>query len=96
MQNFSDQSGIDQPEIYQIIIKGGLDVTWRDWFDDLTLSITTDDKGKVFTTLTGPVKDQGVLHGILARIRDLGLPLIEVRRLEPGSQDPNSDHEDPS
>jgi hypothetical protein len=66
-----------QPEIYQIKIKGHLGAKWIDWFDGLT--ITLEDNGD--TLLTGPVIDQAALHGILKKIRDLGMPLLSVNRV---------------
>jgi hypothetical protein len=68
-------------DIYRVTVKGHLDNTWSEWFDDL--GITTTDNGD--TILTGPVVDQTALHGVLMKIRDLGLPLLSVSRLEPDS-----------
>jgi hypothetical protein len=64
----------DQPLVYQIRIKGHLSQQWRDWFDGLT--ITLEDNGN--TLLTGPVVDQAALHGLIKKVRDLGMPLISV------------------
>ena len=72
-----------QPLVYQIRIKGHLGPQWTDWFGGLT--ITLEDNGG--TLLTGPVVDQAALHGLLRRVRDLGLPLLSVMRLEPGAAD---------
>jgi hypothetical protein len=63
-----------QPTIYRIRIKGQLDSQWTDWFEGLT--ITLEENGE--TLLTGPVVDQAALHGVLKRIRDLGMPLVSV------------------
>ncbi len=60
--------------IYQIRIKGHLGRTWIDWFAGLT--ITLEDNGD--TLLTGPVRDQAALYGVLKKVRDLGLPLISI------------------
>ena len=60
--------------IYQIRIKGHLGQQWTDWFGGL--SITLQDNGE--TLLTGPVVDQAALHGLLKRVRDLGMPLLSV------------------
>ena len=68
----------DKTEIYQIRIKGILGDKWADWFDGFT--ITHFDNSE--TLLVGPVSDQGALHGILAKIRDLGLPLLSVKCLQ--------------
>jgi hypothetical protein len=64
--------------VYQIRVKGSLDETWADWFDGF--SITPQSSGE--TVLTGPVRDQAALHGLLSKIRDLGLPLVGVERIE--------------
>jgi hypothetical protein len=66
-------------ETYRITIQGHLDGDWSDWFDGLI--ITMVDNGE--TTLTGPIVDQTALHGVLIKVRDLGLPLLEVSRIEP-------------
>jgi len=63
----------------EIRVKGQVDEHWSNWFDDLTVTHTDQDE----TVLTGHVVDQAALHGILTRIRDLGLPLISVNRVEP-------------
>ena len=73
-----------EPKVYQIIIKGHLGSQWSDWFDDLT--ITPDEGGN--TLLTGPVKDDAALHGLLKKVRDLGMPLISFNPLESGQDDP--------
>ena len=65
----------EKPEIYQIKVKGLLDEKWSDWFDGFTIDPQEE------TILVGPVRDQGALHGLLAKIRDLGLTLISVECL---------------
>jgi len=67
------------PARYQIKVKGQLANTWSEWFDGLTVK----SEG-AFTTITGNLLDQSALHGLLVRVRDLGLPLISVNRIEPG------------
>ena len=69
-----------QPLVYQIRIKGHLGREWTDWFGGLTL--TLEDNGE--TLLTGPVVDQAALHGVLRKVRDLGMPLLSVIRVTPG------------
>ena len=71
-----------QPMVYQIRIKGHLSSQWAHWFDGLT--ITLEDGN---TLLQGPVIDQAALHGILKRVRDLGMPLLSVNSVGSGSQD---------
>ena len=68
-----------EPERYEIRIKGHLDDKWADWFEGLT--ITREDNGE--TLLTGPVVDQAALHGLLRKVRDLGLPLVSVIQVDP-------------
>ena len=65
--------------VYQIKIEGHLGRQWTDWFEGLT--ITLEDNGE--TLLTGPVIDQAALYGLLKKVRDLGLPLISVNRVDP-------------
>jgi len=67
-------------EFYEIKVKGHLDEHWSEWFNGLTVS--HDESGN--TILSGPLPDQAALHGLLARVRDLGLPLLSVTRVEPG------------
>jgi len=69
-----------QPTVYQIRIKGHLDSQWTDWFGGLT--ITLEEGGD--TLLTGPVVDQAALHGLLKKVRDLGMPLVSVSPVKPG------------
>ena len=68
-----------QSAVYQIRIKGHLGREWTDWFGGLT--ITLEDSGE--TLLTGPVVDQAALHGLLRKVRDLGMPLLSVSCVTP-------------
>jgi len=69
--------------IYQIRIKGHLSPHWIEWFEGLT--ITLEDGGD--TLLTGPIVDQAALHGLLKKVRDLGLPLLSVNGVGGGTSD---------
>jgi hypothetical protein len=68
-----------RPMVYQIRIQGHLGAQWTDWFGGLT--ITLEDNGE--TLLTGAVVDQAALHGLLRKVRDLGVPLISAIRVNP-------------
>ena len=68
------------PGRYEIRVKGRLDTRWAAWFDGLTLTHGSDGT----TIIHGPVADQAALHGVLQKIRDLGLPLISVNHVAPG------------
>jgi len=67
-----------QPPVYEIRIKGHLGFQWTDWFEGL--AITLEDNGD--TLLTGPVTDQAALYGLLKKVRDLGMPLLSVNRVQ--------------
>ena len=73
----------DEPRLYEICIEGHLNDRWADWFEGLTL--IREDSGA--TLLTGPVVDQAALHGLLRKVRDLGMPLISVICVMPGRTD---------
>ncbi|MCA9956782.1 MAG: hypothetical protein KC434_18760 [Anaerolineales bacterium] len=68
-----------QPEIFEIRLQGQLDTRWASWFDGLTITQTEDGD----TVLTGPVADQAALHGLLKKVRDLGLPLLSINPINP-------------
>ncbi len=78
--DINSESDPGQPLVYQIRIKGHLGRQWTDWFGGLTL--TLEDNGE--TLLTGPVVDQAALHGVLRKVRDVGMPLLSVNRVTPG------------
>src|SRR4030066_1847222 len=69
-----------EPGLYEIRLKGHLDGKWAAWFEGLTITLEEDGD----TLLTGPVVDQAALHGLLKKVRDLGLPLVSVNPLEHG------------
>ena len=72
-----------EPMVYQIRIKGHLSPQWTDWFGGM--SITLEDHGD--TLVTGPLVDQAALHGLLKKVRDLGIPLISVNPVISGQAD---------
>jgi hypothetical protein len=74
----NSKSDVDQSNIIQIRVKGHLDSQWSDWFDDLT--VTLDEDGT--TLLTGPVVDDAALYGLLKKMRDSGMGLLSVNRIE--------------
>lgn len=69
----------DVPKIFQIKIKGHLGQQWASWFDGLTIALEEDGN----TLLSGPIADQSALHGILKKIRNLGMPLLSVNTIDP-------------
>jgi len=84
MSNELDQIiNANQPVVYQIKIKGQLHCEWTDWFEGLTITLEEGD-----TLLTGPLADQSALHGLLKKVRDLGMPLVSVSPVEPDQMDP--------
>ena len=76
---YKSRADPDHPTIYEIKVKGHLDDRWTDWFGDMV--ITLEENGN--TILTGTVVDQAALHGLLRKIRDLGLSLLSVNQVKP-------------
>jgi hypothetical protein len=72
-------AGPAEPARYELRVQGVLEPRWSAWFEGLR--IASDQAGQ--TTITGPVTDQAALHGLLAKVRDLGLELLQVRRTDP-------------
>ncbi|MFF2847600.1 hypothetical protein ACFVT5_14945 [Streptomyces sp. NPDC058001] len=72
-----------RPGLYEIRLQGHLDPRWATWFDGMTLTAGSDGT----TLLYGPVVDQAALHGLLNRLRDVGLPLVSVARVETGPRE---------
>ncbi len=81
----SHRREFDKPNVYLIRVKGNLDAKWADWFNNLSITPQPRDE----TLLIGPIADQSALHGVLAKIRDLGLPLLSVERLETSHNEPD-------
>jgi len=75
---------IDTPnsnaKVYEIRLKGHLEARWVKWFDGMAITLEEDGD----TLLTGPVIDQAALHGLLKKVRDLGMPLVSVSPVEHG------------
>lgn len=76
----------DRKVVYQIRIEGQLSRQWENWFGGLDIRLAEDGD----TLITGPVVDQAALFGLLKKVRDLGMPLVSVRRIEPGPQGADS------
>lgn len=72
----------DQPTVYHIRIQGHLGPHWADWLGGL--SLTLEENGE--TLVSGPVADQAALHGLLRKVRDSGLTLLSVMRVEPNGE----------
>jgi hypothetical protein len=75
----ADDHGFETPAFYRIRVQGILEDRWSDWFDGFEVAPQAGGE----TLLTGPVADQAALHGLLAKIRDLGLPLLSVDQARP-------------
>ena len=72
---------------YEIKVKGHLDEEWSSWFEGLAIATGCSEDGTPITTFTGPIADQAALHGVLARIRDINMPLISVTPIQSNPQD---------
>jgi hypothetical protein len=79
--------GHDEPGLYEIRVKGHLDARWADRFGSMTITLAENGE----TLLTGPVIDQAALHGLLKKVRDLGLPLVSVNPVRPSPADAAND-----
>ena len=83
MQPKKNDSTSSNNQVYEIRLKGHLEARWVRWFDGLAIRLEEDGD----TLLTGPVVDQAALHGILKKVRDLGMPLVSVSAVERGGAD---------
>ena len=80
-----NQGNNNGPGEYVIKVKGHLDERKSYWFEGLTITSGFDEDGLPLTTFCGPLADQAALHGVLAKIRDMNLPLISVSQAKPDS-----------
>jgi hypothetical protein len=83
-----------KPAIYRVVVQGNLDANWAEWLSGMTIGVETEGENDARTTLTGVVRDQAALRGLLGKLWDLNLTLISVNRTEPeSSQTARSDHD---
>lgn len=80
---------MDTPGIYEIRVRNHLTTGWADWFDTMDLHYKANGE----MVLVGPLRDQAALHGVLAQIRDLGLTLIAINRVDSSDNDRTEKHE---
>jgi hypothetical protein len=79
--NFSGQG------VYEIKVKGHIDEAWSSWFEDMAITTGFAEDGNPVTTFTGLIVDQAALHGVIAKIRDIHMPLISVNQVDMDSKD---------
>lgn len=72
-----EENAYDKPGRYEIRVKGILGKMWSDWFDGFEITLLEDE-----TLLTGLVTDQAALHGLLAKVRDIGVTLLSIKQVE--------------
>lgn len=82
MNRVKHRPSLWRPASYRIQVVGHLDIHKATWFEGLVVTNDYDDAGTPITVISGEVADQAMLHGLLTRIRDLGLPLLSVTRAE--------------
>lgn len=80
---FNPKTDPNHPMVYEIKVEGQLGDQWADWFGGAT--ITLEDNGD--TLITGPVVDQAALYGLLKKVRDLGMVLVSVKRVQPSEKE---------
>jgi hypothetical protein len=79
MKRKMSDTHISNAQYYEIRLKGHLDARWEDQFEGMTITLEEDGN----TLLSGPVADQAALHGLLKKVRDLGMPLVSVNQVPP-------------
>jgi hypothetical protein len=84
-------AGHDRPARYEIRVRGHLEPRWAGWFDGLDLTQESDGS----TVMSGAVVDQAALHGLLERLRDLGLPLLSLTQVDPPATPTRSERQRP-
>lgn len=77
MKDMDKRLKLDQPATYQFRLQTEIDLEWDVWFEEMNVTVADG-----ITTISGPVVDQPALHSLLAKIRDLGLPLISLAKIE--------------
>jgi len=82
MSNKHLQNKSDFPAIYEIRIRGRLDSNWSDWLDQMTVMTHRAENNQSVTSLTGSIKDQAALYGLIAKIKNLGLTILSINREE--------------
>jgi hypothetical protein len=85
----TDENLVPSQDIYQIRVRSNLNPNWEDWFDGFTITYRANNE----TCLVGTVADQAALHGIFAKIRDLGLSLLSVNRIAKTLAPPGNEHD---
>jgi len=78
-----DQPNFSGQGVYEIKVKGHLDEQWSSWFDGLQIITGFNEEGIAITTFTGTIVDQAALHGVIARVRDIHMPLISINQIKP-------------
>jgi hypothetical protein len=82
MKKLTNPLDLDKPTNYRIRVAGELKESWSDWFDGMMIDFGDGAEGKPVSILTGTLVDQSALHGVLRKIRDLGLKLLSVEQID--------------
>ncbi len=76
------QNKPDLPAVYEVSIRGKLNANWSDWLDQVTITTRSHEDGQSVTILTGCIKDQAALYGLIAKIKNLGLTILSINQVE--------------